>query len=112
MPTVFVTQLPSRREHGVWIPILDITSAKSFGDLHILSPSGLNYATLQQIMPVLCEKLSAFKPEDFLLPLGDPLLMSLASAFLGSQLKTFNILKWDRKEMKYYSYTVSIAAKQ
>lgn len=108
MATVFVTQLPSRRENGVWIPILDITPAKEFGELNIMSPSGMNQVTLQNIILPIQQKLQAFKDDDYLLPLGDPLLMVLASAFLGARRKHFNVLKWDRKVAKYYSYTVAL----
>lgn len=108
--TVFVTQIPSRRENGVWIPTVDITPAKEFGHLEILSPAGLNQVDLRGSVATFEDRLKEFQPGDHLLPLGDPLLMVMAAAFLGKKFGEFDVLKWDRKMQRYFSYAITVNA--
>lgn len=106
MPKVFVTQLPSRIEDGAWVPSVDISPAKEFGDLVFVLPPGLNHPTAETIMPQLHSKLFTFTPEDYLLPMGDPVVMAAAAAWLGSRMEAFKMLKWDRITRRYNVFTI------
>lgn len=103
---VFVTQIPGRRENDAWVPSIDISPAKEFGDLEIIFPVGYNFPSLEIALPKLRERLSTFLPGDYLLALGDPTLMMAASALLGRQLNQFEILKLDRRLQRYFSQVI------
>lgn len=108
MPKVFVTQLPSRLEEGAWVPSVDVTPAKEHGDLVFLLPPGMNQPTAETVVPQLQAKLTDFSAEDFLLPMGDPVVMAAAAAILGAQISGFKMLKWDRHTKRYNVYRVDL----
>lgn len=57
----------------------------------------------------LRQKLRSFTKDDFLLTVGDPVAIGIATAvaaeFSGGQIK---MLKWDRQERQYYALTVDL----
>lgn len=108
MPRVFITQLPSRMEGGGWVPTVDVTPAKEHGDLLFMIPPGMNQPTGQGTIEQLRSKLRDFGAEDFLLPMGDPILMVAASAMLGARGEMFKVLKWDRQTRRYQVYVVHV----
>lgn len=103
---VFVTQLPSRYEDGSWVPSVDVSPAKDFGELVFIIPPGFNHPSIETALPQLLAKLEEFTEHDYLLPMGDPLLMSAASAILGSRFQAFKMLKWDRLTRKYNPFNI------
>ena len=102
---IFVTQLPARRENNQWVPIVDITPAKEFGDIVVMLPSGINYPDTNSVKEQLIPQLEEFGEEDFLLPLGDPLVMTVATALVARK-GFFKILRWDRQSRRYFSFEV------
>lgn len=102
---VYVTQIPSRMEGGAWVPKVDITPARKFGAIEIMMPAGYFYVD-ERSFGKLNVALADFKTGDFLLPMGDPVLMTVAAAILGSRREPFNVLKWDRKSSEYYVYQI------
>lgn len=118
MPTVYVTQIPSRYESQigtdgknirVWVPIVDVTPAKLFGEINIMLPAGLNYPDAQSVAIQLRKILINFNPDtDYLLALGDPVVISVASALIGYDHGYFRLLKWDRRASSYNSYQIEV----
>jgi hypothetical protein len=116
--TVFVTQIPSRREHesGVYIPTIDVTPARQFGELLVILPMGMNYPTADAFMVPLRTALWRFDPRrDHLLPLGDPLVQAqtvatLATFCVAEGAPSFSLLKWDRNFSCYHAYQVIVRA--
>lgn len=107
MPRVFVTQLPSRLEDGVWVPSVDVSPAKEFGELVFVIPPGLNHPTADTVIQQLRDRLHDFNSvEDFLLPMGDPVIMAAASALLGRRTSWFRLLKWDRITRRYNVFEI------
>lgn len=102
---VFVTQIPSRFENGEWVPTVDITPARKFGAIEVMLPPGFFY-TDEASFKRLSIALEEFLPGDFLLPMGDPVIMAVAAAILGHRREPFNVLKWDRKTSTYYEYRI------
>lgn len=49
---------------------------------------------------------------DYLLLIGDPVLIAAASAYMGSRFNKFTILKWDRQEKVYIPVTIPIILSQ
>lgn len=113
MSTVFITQIPSRIEQRitgpVWAPIVDVSPAKLFGDLCIMLPSGMNYSDAALVVRQLREPLKTFDPDkDFLLAVGDPVVIAVASAMVGYDHEYFWLLKWDRQQRRYIPYEVKL----
>jgi len=102
-PVVYITQLSTRREGSAWVPTVDITPAKEFGDLVYLLPSGMNYPSLGEVLPVLQAGLAKFRhSQDMVLPMGDPTVIMAVGAILGAAGDSFKLLKWDRKSHRYF----------
>lgn len=110
---VYVTQIPARRENGAWVPTVDIVPAREFGELKIIIPSGINLPTAEIAVEQVRKGLLEFKPEsDYLLLLGDPLLIVAATAIIASdaslKLMPLKLLKWDRRQSRYFDYSLFV----
>lgn len=108
---IYITQLPSRRspEHGGYVPTVDVTPAKLFGELRFIFPPGMNVQDMSAAAEQMAAALEDFDPgTDYLLPMGDPALMTLAAAQLGARFEQFRILKWDRHSGAYFVHAISI----
>lgn len=82
----------------------NLLPAKEFGELSVLL--GPNQLVLDTSFAIgeLKEKLFTFSDKDYLLPIGDPVAIGLATAFAASYNKgRVKFLKWDRQEQRYYS---------
>lgn len=107
MTRVFVTQVPARLAEGVWTPTVDLQPARDHGEIIILLPSGVGFATPDEPLAALRGKLADFNVKrDFLLPMGDPMLMVIAAALLAPR---FRLLRWDRRAHKYYPTIINVA---
>lgn len=104
---VYVTQIPARRQGAAWVPTIDLTPAREFGEVTVIIPSGLNHPDMRQLRDLLRRALTTFKPsEDFLLPLGDPAVQAFACAILGAEFGRFQLLRWDREQRRYFDYEI------
>lgn len=110
---VYVTQIPARRDGDAWVPIVNLTPVGEYGEINTLLPSGMNYPEAGSILAQIVPKLEAFRPDrDYLLPLGDPMVMAAAAAVLGARHSTFRLLKWDRIHKRYFVFTFQLAARK
>jgi hypothetical protein len=105
-PRVFVTQLPTRYEGGAWVPTVDITPAREHGEVLYMIPPGFNLPDASLAMQQVQERLKDFTPKDYLLPMGDPIVMAAAAAVLGARRAPFKVLKWDRPARRYMVYVI------
>lgn len=107
-PRVFVTQLPTRQEGGAWVPSVDISPASEHGAVLFLIPPGMNFPAeaAQMALDQVSRGLLDFSAKDFLLPMGDPILMASAAACLGARRAPFKVLKWDRHTRRYTVYVI------
>lgn len=104
---VLVTQLPSRREGDSWVPTIDITPASKHGEVEIILPMGINFPSAEMIKEQLYKKIIAFdRSRDILLPMGDPIVMAVACAMMGSYHGHFRMLKWDRHDHGYNVFEI------
>ena len=102
---VYVVQQPA--------PNINILSASDFGYLVICLPNRdqaiLSTAHYVQKMK---KNLQDFRKQDYLLAVGDPVIIGISTAAV-SEVTTgqFNILKWDKREFRYYPLEVDMYQK-
>lgn len=111
MSKVYVVQVPARRSgpRGAWEEKYDLSPAEHFGELVRLLPYGNVPADPRPTLDSLYVGLADFdQVEDFVLLLGDPVACAQAVNCLTIKLgvKPFNVLKWDRREQRYYPYRI------
>jgi len=102
---VYVTQQPPER--------INILSASDFGYLVIcLSNMGSDAQVVYSTAPALRKLHKCFKEfrsKDYLLAIGDPTLLTLASIVVSDVTNgQFNQLKWNNKEYRYFPLEVDV----
>lgn len=103
MAKVFVVQESMRKVDGEWQRVHDLTPALAYGDLEILI-SGNRYLPLtsQPIIAEMKRKLHDYCDDDFLLCLGDPVAIGIASIIASERnFGRVTFLKWDREQEAY-----------
>ena len=84
-------------------PQLNLSPAKKFGELVVVLPVGNMTHDIDRTIRKIKTKLDPMGPQDYLLPIGDPLMIGLVMAVAlryasGGPLK---VLRWDRQESMY-----------
>lgn len=89
----------------------NVLPASSFGELVFLLPRdhivGLHG---QQVLDEALAKLRTACERDWLLPVGDPVAISLLAAAFHERAGVLRLLKWDRQEKRYYPVELSTYA--
>ena len=103
-PTVFLVQ-----EN----PYLNVLGAAEYGDIVVLFESGQQIMfSPQPAIRKLKRKLKDFDDGDYLLMMGDPAAMGIACCIAAEMNRgRFNILKWDKKQQRYYPVTINLNEK-
>ena len=94
-------------------PRINIIGATNYGELKTLLPE------LSQIIfspgPLifkLRKLLKDFRPDDYLLLIGDPALIGVACSIVSDITNgKYNLLKWDKQERKYYPIKINLYEK-
>ena len=102
---VYVVQQPA--------PNINILSASDFGYLVICLPNRdqaiLSTAPYVQKMK---KNLQDFRKEDYLLAVGDPVIIGISTAEVSNVTSgQYNMLKWDKREHRYYPLEVDMYQK-
>ena len=93
---VYVVQQPA--------PNINILSASDFGYLVICLPNRDQaiYSTAPYTQKMK-KNLQDFRKEDYLLAVGDPVIIGISTAAVSEVTNgQFNMLKWDKREYRYY----------
>jgi hypothetical protein len=109
---VFVICEPTHVIGGQTLKYINLAPAVEFGDIEILLPNNQSLFNTVPTVRTLREKLADFNDADFILPVGDPVLMSLV-AMVASNINggRVNFLKWDKKYKQYYSIQTDVYGK-
>lgn len=101
MPKVFAVQDS---------PGKNILSASDYGEVEILLPARAQIMfTPQPVVRELRHKLRNYKPEDYILAIGDPSAIGVACSIAASKTGgRFKMLKWDRDERRYYAVDLDV----
>lgn len=103
-PIVYVVQEVMRKDpqSGNLVRVHNLKPALEFGNLVILLDNRRFPITTDSVRAELEMKLTNFKPEDYLVPVGDPdyigAAYKIATERTGGVLRT---LKWDRPTQRY-----------
>jgi hypothetical protein len=85
-------------------PKFNLLPAAEYGNLQVLLPSGQVMMATAPTISMLRRALRDFSNDDYLLAIGDPIAIGLATAiaagFNGGKIR---MLKWDRQEHRYYA---------
>ena len=107
-PRVYVVHAPLRYDGRTasWVHKVDLSPAEEFGQLvHMLPPqSGSNVGIdMAQCVADLRASLEAFTAEDYLLPVGHPVLIGAATAIAARRTGgTVRLLEWNRDTVDGY----------
>ena len=104
-PTVFVTQIPVRKDPTTkeLVPGLNISPAQEYGSIEILAPSQVGFSHIPSTIEKFEDLLCSYDEEqgDCLLPLGDSVLVAIATGILAWR-GVFSVLKWDKNVGRYF----------
>lgn len=109
--TVYVVQDPRRYDKatGKYTRVFNITPAKEYGELvYLLTPTAAPWNTDSVIFD-LWERLGSFGDDDYLLMIGNPILIGWATA-IASEVNNGKVaaLQWNGKERKYIEVRAQI----
>jgi len=102
---VYVIQQPA--------PNINILSASDFGYLVICLPNRDQaiYSTAPYVQK-MTKNLRDIRKEDYLLAVGDPIIITLSGIIASDNTNgQFNMLKWDKREYRYYPLDFDIYQK-
>lgn len=110
MPRVFIPQVPSRFDtnSGAWMPTVNIDPAKKFGELNVMLPPEANRLELSSIVSVLKRMMKDYTDQDYVLALGDPMIIAVAAVIAERAAGSLRLLRWDRMERQYVLMETSI----
>lgn len=109
MPKVYVPQEPSRWNGKTLTRYIDLTPALEFGEIVICLPANVGFIDASPNIHTLKISMLHFTEEDFLLAVGDPSNIAIASIIAHTQSGgNFRMLRWDREMRRYQPIRISI----
>ena len=100
----------------VYIPqVMDynVRSAEKFGDLKIMLPDRKQMILASGPLTFELQKhLKDFNDNDYLLLIGDPAIIGVCCA-IAAEVNNgkFKVLKWDKREFRYYDIEIDLRGK-
>ena len=112
MPTVYITQVPHRRDQDTraFVPAFDIAPAAEHGELVVMMPPQAPFYATDDLVRQLRFHLMKYDCDggDSLIAMGDPSVIAAASALLGRMHGRFRLLKWDRNVGRYLPALINV----
>ena len=108
---VFAVQQPTHRLNGVVQPSMDLTPAEEFGEVVFLLHSAHNpFDDPEETAELVAEALTeeGYGPEDYLLMVGSPILISVVAAVAGQLFPSLRLLQWNRGRGAYVPVIVQL----
>lgn len=110
--TVYIVCEPTDTIAGMQRSKLDMTPAREYGELVILLPSSQSLLSTVPTVRTLKEKLRNFTDNDYILPVGDPVLMSTVAVIAAEQNGgKVKFLKWDKPTRRYFSIQIDTSGR-
>ena len=90
----------------------NLIPASVYGEITVLLPPGQVAFSTAPTLRRLRDKLRSFNDNDYLLLMGDPAAISMASVIAANNNNgRWKLLKWDKQEQQYYVVKVDIYSK-
>jgi hypothetical protein len=108
MSRVFVVTEPITYNNGIPVPLFDISPAREFGEIVVLSEHNQSMAASVPMVRMLREKMKDFGDGDYILPVGDPVVIATVAA-IASDLNHgyFQMLKWNKRMRTYEVFKIN-----
>lgn len=104
MPKVYAVQNQMRFDHELktLVPKFDYRPAEEYGEVEfLLSPNAAPF-NARSVLNELHKKLANIQPDDFLLLIGNPVLIGLTTAVAADYTDgQINFLQWSGKDQRY-----------
>ena len=85
----------------------NMLSATNFGDLEFLLPPQTNLMfSTEKTLNTIKSGLDDFTEEDYLLLIGDPVSIGIATHYAAKKTDVVKFLKWDNREYTYFPVEV------
>lgn len=92
---------------GIAKPIHSLTESSVYGQLEVLIPANNIGIVMAPHVALMKSKLKDFSDDDYLLPLGDPVAIGMASIIAAKNNRgRVNFLRWDRQTRTYIKIAV------
>lgn len=111
MSTVYVVQKQLHFDHQIqeMKPRFDLTPAEEYGNIeYLLSPSAAPFKP-DSVIADLVEGLRHFTKDDYLLLVGNPILIGLTAAIASEKSDIIQFLQWSGKDQKYISVKADLS---
>ncbi len=109
MSKVYIVCEPAYKISDQTVKSMDLTPAREYGELEVLLPSSQSLLAPVPTVRILREKLKNFSDADYILPVGDPVLMSTVAMIAGEiNNGKVTFLKWDKLIRKYITIQVDV----
>lgn len=108
---IFVPNQPAKFDNlaGVLVPLYDLSPALAFGELVDIFGLGSVELGPQALARHLKSKLAGFTADDYLLCIGDPVVIASASAIAARQAGgRITLLKYERRLREYFPVSIDI----
>jgi hypothetical protein len=106
---VFIVCEPTQRVAGERMRTVDLTPAAKYGEPVLLLKYSQSQLDMEGTVETLQDRLDDFDDEDYLVPIGDPVLMCAAALVAASRNNgRVKLLKWDRLQHQYIPIQLDI----
>lgn len=90
-------------------PGKNLTPAMKYGKIEVLSPAGDRPFSIDIEVRRIYDKLRSYRKGDYILPIGDPVLIGIAVALACEKTQGHvKILKYDRQEKSYIPIAIDL----
>lgn len=95
------------------VPSLDFRPAEKFGDLVTIFPPGAGQVTFspQTALGLARRILSRMTRDDYLVLVGDPVMIGLCVAVAAELVGRVKLLRWDKRTLSYFPVEVDFVAR-
>lgn len=103
MPKVYIPHNVFRFDHATQskVPAYNFQPALLFGDITPVLPNETNLFAYQECVTKCWSVLQDSSSEDFLLPVGDPVIIGICAHLMAGKNGSLKMLKWEKYIKRY-----------
>ena len=104
MSIVYVVQQQLHKDtSGILVPKFDLTDATRYGKIEfVLNTDDSAAMPKGKLMNRLQDRLQRITDEDYILPIGSPIMISMVSVVASFYVDNLNFLYWNRRAQEYW----------